>query len=345
MLDVIARIGGLHAQLLSSAELTLWARVEGLHPEAVQHALWQERSLVKTWAMRGTLHLLPSSELGLWQSVFNVDRYLKPFWLRYFGVTGQDMEQLINGIAEALDGHLLTREELAAEVSRITGSAALGGKIRQSWGTMLKPAAFLGHLCFAPSSGQNVRFTRPDSWVRNLSRVDAAAALPEITRRYLTAYGPATLEDFRHWLGISAVRAKALIASLGGDLTEVDVEGTKAWMLARDVSKAMRAAPSRSVRLLPAFDQYVVASSLHVRNLLPGDFKKAIFRPQGWISPVLLVNGRMDGVWRHEKKGNRLEVRIEPFVRLPTWTKRAAGEEAEQLAEFLGGALELKWNL
>src|SRR5690242_12213299 len=68
MLDVTARIGGLHAQLMSSAELMLWARVEGITSEIVQRALWEERNLVKTWALRGTLHLLPASEYPLWQA-------------------------------------------------------------------------------------------------------------------------------------------------------------------------------------------------------------------------------------------------------------------------------------
>src|SRR5918996_6073590 len=63
MLEVAARIGGLHAQVMSSAELTLHARVEGLEREAVQQALWEDRSLVKLWAMRGTLNLLPAAEL------------------------------------------------------------------------------------------------------------------------------------------------------------------------------------------------------------------------------------------------------------------------------------------
>ena len=184
MLDVVARIGGLHAQLLSSAELTLWARVEGLDPQTVHIALWQERILVKTWAMRGTLHLLPARELTLWHSVFNSDSHSR--------VDSHDLGRLVEGIAEALDGRMLTREELAEEVSRITGSAELGGKIRQSWDTMLKPAAFLGHVCFAPSAGQNVRFTRPDGWLPKSASIDLAHALPEITRRYLTAYGPAT---------------------------------------------------------------------------------------------------------------------------------------------------------
>lgn len=250
----------------------------------------------------------------------------------------------MEGIAEALDGRLLTREELAGEVSRITGSAELGAKIRQSWGTMLKPAAFLGRLCFAPSAGQNVRFTRPDGWVRDWSQVDSVDALPQITRRYLVAYGPATREDFARWLGVSMARAKALMADLGGEVAEIDMEGTTAWMLARDVPVARRAELSRSVRLLPAFDQYVVAASLHAGHLLPGDFKKSIYRPQGWISPVLLVNGRMDGVWSHSKKTKGIEVRIEPFVKLPSWTRRAVEEESERLAEFLGGPLDLRWK-
>src|SRR6266545_3230945 len=70
-LQVVADIAGLHAQVMSSAELTLWARVGDLEPDAVRRALWAERTLVKTWAMRGTLHLLPADELPLWQAALS----------------------------------------------------------------------------------------------------------------------------------------------------------------------------------------------------------------------------------------------------------------------------------
>jgi hypothetical protein len=69
-----------------------------------------------------------------------------------------------------------------------------------------------------------------------------------------------------------------------------------------------------------------------------------VYRPQGWISPVLLVNGRMDGVWRYTVKGSRVEVVIEPFVKAPVWVRRAAGKEAERLAAFLGGTLRLAFK-
>jgi hypothetical protein len=98
------------------------------------------------------------------------------------------------------------------------------------------------------------------------------------------------------------------------------------------------------VRLLPAFDQYVITATLQAERLMPGPFKDRVYRPQGWLSPVLLVGGRMDGTWRQERKGRRQLVVIEPFAgRLPAWARRAAEAEAERLTAFTGGELELSW--
>jgi len=88
MLEVVADIAGLHAQVMSSAELTLATRVDDLAPDAVRRALWEERSLVKTWAMRGTLHLLPAAELPMWQAALSTRRpWESGAWQRGFGVT------------------------------------------------------------------------------------------------------------------------------------------------------------------------------------------------------------------------------------------------------------------
>src|SRR3712207_1798974 len=173
-LAVVRQIRGLHAQVMSSAELTLWARGADLDPDAVQKALWEERALVKTWAMRGGLPLLPAAELSIWVGAQGAlkPRYHAPSWLRHFGLTREEAEALIAAIPEALDGRMLTREELAQEVVRLVGSEELGGKLRHSWGALLKPAAFRGHLIFAPSLGQNVRFTRPERWLAQWQPVE-----------------------------------------------------------------------------------------------------------------------------------------------------------------------------
>jgi hypothetical protein len=344
-LDVVAGIAGLHAQVMSSAELTVWARVEGLEPDAVRRALWEERSLVKTWAMRGTLHLLPAAEFPMWQAALSTRRpWEAGVWQRAFA-SRAELERLNDAVAAALDGRLLTREELATEVGRRTGSAELGDKLRESWGAMLKPAAALGRLCFAPNQGQQVRFTRPDTWLGGWTDHDPDQAMAEVTRRFLHASGPVTREDFARWWGIpSPAKGARLLERLGDEVTRVEVEGTAAYVLAADLPGLASAKATRTVRLLPAFDQYVVTATRQAERLMPGPFKPRVYRPQGWLSPVLLVGGRMDGTWRQEAKGKRLLVTIEPFTGPPpAWARKAAEAEAERLAAFAGASLELAW--
>jgi len=350
MLTVTSRLCGLHAQVMSSAALAVWARVEDLDRLAVQRALWEHRTLVKTWAMRGTLHLLPAGELPLWHAALSTSRrYRRPaMWRRLLGITLEELDRLTEAIGSALDGRVMTREELVEEVGRLTRSPAFGAKLAlNGWGTVLKPAAFTGRLCFGPSVGQRVRFTHPDTWVAPApdSKMDPQAAAAAVTRRFLAAYAPATYHDFARWWGGSSVSTvRQWIAALGEEVTPVDLHGVPAWMLTAHAREVRELPPARSVRLLPGFDQYVVAASRHAEHLLPGDLRHRVYRPQGWISPVLLVNGRMEGIWRHEIKGSRVEVVIEPFIKAPVWVRRAAGQEAERLAAFLGGTLRLTWK-
>ena len=115
-------------------------------------------------------------------------------------------------------------------------------------------------------------------------------------------------------------------------------------MLAEHIQGAKEAESAGVVRLLPAFDHYVVAAPRDREAVLPEALKDRVYRQQGWLSPVLLVDGRMEGVWRHERKGDRLVVRIDPFADQPGWVRRGAEEEGERLARFTGGELELNWS-
>jgi hypothetical protein len=343
MLAVVSALCGLQAQLMSSAEVALWARVAGLDTDAVSRALWEERSLVKTWGMRGTLHLFASNEYALWQPALGSLPLFRPVWLRYFGVTAEQMETVGLLVAEALYGHILTREELSAEIGRATESDLLAERVLHGWGSILKPSARGGSLCFAPSLGQRVRFTHPAWWLGEQHAMEPDEALIEGSRRYIAAYGPSTRNDLARWWGIQPAHAGRLIQSLGERVAAVAVEGTQAWVLREDLPGLQDASITRQVSLVPAFDQYVLNASLHAAHLMPGDFKPRIYRPAAWVSPVLLVNGRMDGIWRYERKGKRLAVTIEPFVKLPAWARKAAEEEAGMLAEFLGASLALSW--
>jgi uncharacterized protein YcaQ len=345
--QVVARICGLHAQVQSSAELTLWARVDDLHRGAVSRALWSDRTLVRTWAMRGTLHLLPAAELATWVGAQGVlrPRYETAPWRKAFGMSSEEAVAVLDAIRTALAGEPLTRDELGDAVADALGDARLGDAVRGSFGTMPKLAAFRGDVCFAPPAGQKVRFTRPDRWLGDgWEPAPARVAMADVVRRHLAVYGPATRESFARWFGMSSVaQADKLIAALGDEVAPVTVEGQDGWMLAADVAEAAAAAPAGTVALLPAFDQYVVAAPREETPVLAAEHRPRVYRSQGWLSPVLLVDGRIGGVWRHERKGGVVTVVIEPFGDVTEDVRAGAEAQAQRLAAFLGSELELSW--
>jgi hypothetical protein len=346
--DVVARVCGLHAQVQSSAELTLWARVDELAPGAVQQALWTDRTLVRTWAMRGTLHLLAADELAMWAGAQDVlrPRYETAAWRKAFGMTSAEAVAVLDAIRAALDGEPLTRDELGDAVAEQLGDPRLGDATRGSFGTMPKLAAFRGDVCFAPPKANRVRFTRPDRWLHpDWAPAPAAEAMAQVLRRHLAVCGPTTRESFARWFGMSsAAQAGKLIAGIGDEVAAVSVAGEAGWMLADDIAAAGAAQPGGHVALLPAFDQYVVAAPREGSPVLDVAHRPRVYRPQGWLSPVLLVDGRIEGVWKHERTAGTLTVSIEPFGDPGAEVQAAAEREAQRLLAYFGDEeLDLSW--
>lgn len=300
-LAVVSDLCGLHAQVLSSAQLTLWARVED--PPDVKELLWRDRSLVKTWAQRGTLHLHRTDELPLWvgaQAALK-PRYEVKSWLKHFKLTPEDARAIIDGVPEALRQGPKSREELAE---------AVHAGLARGYGDLLKPVAFRGELIYA----QDGRFTLPEPF----APLDAERATREVARRFLTRYGPATREDLAKWFGHPSP------AQAGKWFPDDAVETEFGLALAEDVEAIEAARPEGHVRLLPAFDQYVVAAPRDDRATVAPE---RIYRPGGWLKPVLLVDGVMAGVWSIEDA----KVTIEPFAKVGQAVKDAAEAEAARL--------------
>jgi winged helix DNA-binding protein len=336
MVEVARGLCGVHAQLASSAELALWARVEGLQRDDVRRALEDDRSLVKTWAMRGTLHLLPADDFALYVGIL-APRWDDPSgaWLRGHGVTREQFDAIVPNVRRALDAKPRTREELADRLAELAGPE-VRERLLSGWGALLKPSAHRGDLCFGANRGRNVTFVRPDRWLGRSPKVGRAEAGREVVRRYLRAYGPATPDDLGRWLGFRVAVAKRLLASLADEL--VDAGG--GTFLVADADALGGAREPRSVRLLPAFDPYVVGSRPRM-DFVAESHERAIFRPQGWISPVVLVGGKAAGIWAHERRGGNVQVRVQAFGRLTAPTRRALSDETERLGAFLGAPAQL----
>jgi hypothetical protein len=330
LLEVVRSLCGVHAQLASSAELALWARIDGVTREEVRAALEEERSLVKTWAMRGTLHLVTPDDLAVIVAVLG-PRWDNPggAWLRGHGVPAEHFEAIVRLVPRALDGRPRTREELADRLAE-AGGPELRERLLSGWGALLKPSAHRGDLCFGPNRGRNVTFVRPDRWLRGFRAANSDDAEGELARRFLGSYGPAAADDFARWVGLRGAQPKRMLAALGDDVAEVEVDRRASFALAADVDALHSVGRPKGVRLLPAFDPYVVATRPRNHLVRPSHQAK-IFRPQGWISPVVLVGGAAVGTWKHE----RGHVELDLFGPISKAEQRAVDQESERLRAFV----------
>ncbi len=313
LVAVVDRLCGLHAQLMSSVDLALWARIDGLPREAVADALWQQRTLVKIWAMRATLHVLPAEDLGTWIAGFSI---WKPGG---WPLKDADAVPVAAYVDKALRRKMVTRAELAAAVTKLGATPKMVEGLLGAWGGHLKSASIFGYLCFASGDGSQARFTHPHTWLRTPpKKIDENTALNALTARYLGTYGPAAAHDLGpRWWGINQGMAKRRLAALGDAATQITIEGERFWMRTEDLPELAATQPVEVVRLLPAFDQWVVCASRRVPAFIDPKDRPRIYSQQGWVFPVLLVNGRMAGLWKHEQKGRTLSVEVEPFAKLP----------------------------
>lgn len=228
---------------------------------------------MKTWAMRGTLHLLtPAAAPAFLSLMASARTWERPVWQRSFGATPQEVAALADRVSVLLDGTVLTREELVSAIVADKRFAGMEEQLRSGWGALLKPLAWQGALCHAPGRGNKAAFTRPDSLAPDWPGVPVPdEAAPVAIAAYLSAYGPATPETFDAWLTRSYLRKTTLrkwFEGRGDRLTEVDVEGEAAYILTEHADELARTKPSRSVHLLGAFDQYVLGPGTKDAQLL-----------------------------------------------------------------------------
>jgi hypothetical protein len=331
MLDVAHDVGGVHAQVQASAELQLAGRVDGITQEDLRNALWRDRTLVKAWTLRGTLHLHPANELALWlaavratsPAVSELQPWVDPRGTEHPALGPEDIERLRAAVLDVLDGRCLLREQLAGEVVERVGEK-VGGRLRSGF-------AFFGGaaLCQGPPQGSKITLTRPDQWIEGWEEVDEQDALREVWRRYLHTYGPATPRAFREWFSSAEFPEGA---------EEVDVEGRAAFVLPGDVTFPV---PEPTIRLLPEYDVYVMGFRER-EQLVPENVKKQVagYGRGRYEGPAgvrfLLVDGVAAGLWERKKTAKRIELRVAPVVKLTRAQRSELEAEAERIGLFYG---------
>ncbi|MFJ8097633.1 winged helix DNA-binding domain-containing protein [Streptomyces griseofuscus] len=346
--ELVRALCGAHAQVLSAAELSVGIRSEAATRRDVRAALWDERSLVKTHGPRGTVHLLPTADLPLWIAALSTMPHPANPFPQHVRMTDEQTEEVIAAIGKALADAELTVDELSEAVVDIAGPWA-GDLVMPAfqgmwprWRQAVTLASYRGVLCFGPNKGRKVTYTSPQRHLPDFEPVEGTEAQARLLENYLSAYGPATPQNYAKWLNAPRGWTTELFASLesGGRVQRVDVEGTPAWVNAGDTE--FPSEPPRGIRLLPYFDAYVVAGQPRER-LFPGRAAERALTPSGQAGnyPVLLIDGTVCGVWHQRRSGNKLFVTVEPLTELSTAHRTLLVEQVERVAAVLEGRPEL----
>ncbi|GAB3446366.1 winged helix DNA-binding domain-containing protein [Actinophytocola sediminis] len=322
--DAVARVVGLQAQDPRANRLAVRARTTGRTAADVDAAC-RDRTVVRTWAMRGTLHMLTAEDYW-W-----VNGLLGP----YFAARGAPRRRQL-GLADALLDKAASRiERLSEPLPRrdLIERLDLGIDERgQAPAHLLSWAANVGLVCRGPETARDEpTYVQVRDWLGPRPDTDPADALATLAHRYLAGYGPATAEDLAAWSGLPITRARDGLAAIADLVDTVELDGSAAYVLT-----GAEPAPACPPRLLGHFDAYLLG--YRGRDLaVPAGLRSRIQSGGGFVMPTVLVDGAAVGTWRATPTQGAL------VVELHTDRKISAeiGNEVTDLGRFLDVRAEL----
>ncbi|MCB0040747.1 MAG: winged helix DNA-binding domain-containing protein [Caldilinea sp.] len=331
-----AELAGIQAQIHPAAGLALWNRTPDLTHAGYERMLFADRTLVKLWGQRGTLHAYASAD---WPLVCGMLAGTKSWWGR-----SADRAEQYDAYAE-----LVERAAALLEEKQVMGRSDLraAGLTEEAehlspWGGIFADLVRHGYACHAARDGEGL-FASRSSWLPGLAwdPPERDAANVAMLRRYLRTYGPATLQDFKYWRGVKSADAQRWWAAVEPELATVAVDGSEQSILRADIDELL--APSDaladSVRMLYRFDPFLLAHK-DKRWLVPAAHHKQVFRIAGHIEGVILDRGRAIATWRYVRKGRGLTIVVEPFGRIPQRVRRKEERTAPRIAAYFDVPLQ-----
>jgi hypothetical protein len=325
--EVVGWFGAMQSQDLPASLWAVGLRMGGAVPEADVEQAIADRSVIRSWPMRGTIHLMPAQD-ARWMTRLLAPRLDAKAAANYrkAGLSPQTIKQAGDVIAETLTGAQRTRAEIYAALN--DAGIPTGAENGEQRGMhLLVHWARHGLICITPRRGKQQTFALLDEWMPGGADLSGEAALAEVARRYFRSHGPATVKDFAHWTGITQTEAKRAAESIRGELHRETVAGTEYWL-----HPGKRKPKTPRAFLLPAYDEYTVAyadrSAVVERDRLAA---------AGYaIGPNLIIDGKLAGLWKRTLGRDSVSVELRPLRPLSREEKDLAAEAVERYARFLG---------
>jgi len=323
---VVAWLGAVQAQDYAGAKWALGMRLLDSTDASIEQAI-ADKTIVRTWAMRGTLHFVTPADIH-WLLALLSSRIIAKNARRYreLELDEQTLKRSNTMLEKALgDGKPRTRKELMAILEE-KGISTKGQRAPY----MLQRASLDGLIVQGVARRNDPTYLSLDESPPKAKTMKQDEALAELARRHFTSRGPATLKDFVWWSGLVMAEARAGLEAVKGQLVQETIDGQTYWR-----SEATPAAKDRSptAYLLPAYDEYLFAYKDRDAILNALDAKQ-VKRANGF-SPTLAIDGRVVGTWKRSLKKGTVVIEPAPFTKLTAAEKEAVEAAAQRYSEFL----------
>jgi hypothetical protein len=333
--EVVAHLGAVQAQDYAGGKWAIGLRLPNATEADIEQAI-AERTIVRTWPMRRTLQFVPAADVR-WMLALTASRAEAKFTGRQrqleldsetFRHSGNVLEKALSG-SNSLSRQTIYRLFEEAGI-RMEGSGPLdSGNVRGLH--ILAHHAQTGLICYGPHQGKQPAFVLLDKWVPESRALDREEALAELAKRYFTSHGPATVYDFAWWSGLAVRDATTGIEMASRHLVKEVIDGRAFWL---PPSEPDTTDSSRSVHILPPFDEYTVAYK--DRSAVVAPEHVGLASSGGVFRPIIVVDGRVVGTWKASARKRTIAVMPMPFDRLNKAVQGGFANAAARYANFLG---------
>ncbi|ULO09468.1 AlkZ family DNA glycosylase [Paenibacillus sp. 19GGS1-52] len=327
--QVVQKLGALQAQDYMQVMWAIGLRTPSASLTDIERAI-VDRKIILTWSLRGTIHCVPSEDVK-WMLQLTGSRVVgqAKSRLAQLGLDNGTLERCREVITEALKGG---RQADRSELLRLLEEAGISTGNQRGY-HILWHCAYQGLICFGPVNGKQQTFVLLDEWVPHSREFSIDESLAELALRYFTAHGPATVNDFAWWAGMTLTDARRGLETVKGVLFSEQIEGREYWMSTASVAQPSE--ENSGVYLLPGFDEYILGFKDRSAVLKPETAPRIVPGINGVFLPTLVVDGQVIGIWKRIFKKKGIELVITPFEQLGDSEERVL-RAAERYAVFVG---------
>jgi hypothetical protein len=338
--EVVARLGAVQAQDYGGSKWGIAQRTVGLADAQIEKEI-DDGLIIRTHVLRPTWHLVAAADI-VWMLALSAPRVhaANAYWYRWLEVDDAVARRSRTVLTKVLrDGKHLTRAELGEALTR--AKIQITSPVRLA--CIVMRAELDGLICSGARRGKQFTYALLEERVTRRTALEREAALFELARRYFTTRGPATVDDFAWWSGLTKADAKRGVEAAAAYLDHQSIDGGSYWFPPAERTPRISSSPSLA-HLLPNYDEYFIG--FRDRSAFSARLESSGLQPRtdALSGNILIVNGQIVGGWRRTLARQSVIVEPKLLIRLSEAQRRAVGVTARKFGRFLALPVEIRWR-